>query len=59
MAECMHAKYSNRQCWRYSDLCAPTITLAVGLNSCVVLQPVADSAMVVINRAALILAIFL
>lgn len=57
MTECVPANYNNRQC--YSDLCAPTITLAVGLNSDVVLQPVADNAMVAISRAALIEVIFL
>ena len=28
--------------YNYKDLCAPTMTLAVGLNSCVVLHPVRD-----------------
>lgn len=43
----------------YKDLCAPTITLAVGLNSWVVLQPVADSTSVATSKAALMLIAFL
>ncbi|MFK4000853.1 hypothetical protein ACI2I3_05815 [Psychrobacter namhaensis] len=48
---------SNRR--RYKDLCAPTITLAVGLKSGVVLHPITDSTMVVSSKAALIWVIFL
>lgn len=48
----------------YRDLCAPTITLAVGLNVGVVLQPVADSANAASNVTdseivAILLVIFL
>lgn len=43
----------------YKDLCAPTITVAVGLSSGVVLHPVADSAIVVSSKAALIETVFL
>lgn len=39
----------------YMDLCPPTITLAVGLKPCVVLQPTVDTSKVVIIIATIIL----
>ena len=43
----------------YKDVWAPTMTVAVGLKPCVVLHPMADSAIITSNVAALKLAIFL
>lgn len=44
----------------YNDLCAPASTLAVGLNSCVVLQPeTADNVIVVSNKVTLTVATLL
>lgn len=57
MNEYINFNYNRRL---YKGLCAPTSTLAVGLNPCVVVQPdTVDKATVVSNRAALILAVFL
>ncbi len=55
---CTTSKYNHKRF--YNDLCAPTITLAVGLNSCVVVQPeTADRANVANNKVALMAAVFL
>ncbi|KTF05529.1 hypothetical protein MGSAQ_002978 [marine sediment metagenome] len=43
----------------HSDVCAPTMTLAVGLKPCVVLQPATDNTVVVSKIATLILAMLL
>jgi hypothetical protein len=43
----------------YKEVCAPTMTVAVGLNSCVVLQPATDSTVVVSKIATLMLAMLL
>lgn len=44
----------------YNDLCAPASTLAVGLNSWVVVQPeTADSVIVASSKAALKVIVFL
>jgi hypothetical protein len=52
----LDTNHSDRK--HYKEVWAPTITLAVGLNSCVVVQPVTN--IVVVNKTAtLMLLIFL